>query len=64
MAYKANTRNIALINADLADHEGTRRRSVRNIAIGVGIALVAGVAMVAFIVVVGVMIIQALVNAF
>jgi len=50
IAYKANTRNIALINADLADRAATRRRSLIVLAAIAGTALLAVLAVAALIV--------------
>ncbi len=47
IAYKANTRNIRLINADLADRAATRRRSIVVLLAIVGIAVLAVLAVAA-----------------
>ena len=62
--YKANTRNIALIHADLADHEGTRRRSLWMIFVVTASFLVTECVMFALLHVGGYLVLRALVNAF
>ncbi len=47
IAYKANTRNVTLINADLADRAATRRRSIFVLAAIVGVAVLAFLAVAA-----------------
>jgi hypothetical protein len=50
IAYKANTRNIRLIHADLADRDATRRRSMIVLASIVAVAVLAVLAVAALIV--------------
>ena len=64
MMYKANTRNIALINADLADHEGTRRRSMWMIFALTAAFLITVCVMFALLLVGGYLVLRALINAF
>ena len=45
MAYKANNRNVALIERDLADRRGTRRSSLAVLVLLVAVAII-GVVMV------------------
>jgi hypothetical protein len=40
LAFKANNRNVALIEADLADRDATRRSSIRVLVVGVAVVLV------------------------
>lgn len=48
MAFKANNRNVALIEADLADRRRTRRSSLGVLALILALAVVAVVMLVAF----------------
>jgi hypothetical protein len=50
IAYKANTRNIRLINADLADRDATRKRSLLVLASIVGVAVLSVLLVAALIV--------------
>ena len=55
MAFKANNRNVALIEADLADRRRTRRSSIGVILLTLGVLLV-GVLMLVAMAVVGVLV--------
>jgi hypothetical protein len=50
MAFKANNRNVALIEADLADRQGTRRSSIRSLWLTLLVLLVTVVALVGLVV--------------
>lgn len=50
MAYKANNRNLALIEADLADRSGTRRSSIRVLLLTAVVVIVAMLLLVAIVV--------------
>lgn len=50
MAYKVNNRNVALIEADLADRRGTRRSSIRMLLVLSAAVLVAIVLLVAIVI--------------
>lgn len=50
MAYKANNRNVALIEADLADRAATRRSSIRALVLTVVVIFVAILLIVAVVV--------------
>ncbi len=47
MAYKANNRNVALIEADLADRRATRRSSLRLLLMLVALAVFSVLALLA-----------------
>ncbi len=47
MAYKANNRNVALIEADLADRRSTRRSSLAVLLLTIGVAFVGLVMLIA-----------------
>lgn len=50
LAFKANNRNVRLIEADLADRAATRRSSIRVLVIGTAVILVSIVMLVAVVV--------------
>jgi hypothetical protein len=48
MAYKANNKNVALIERDLADRRGTRRSSLAVLVLTIGVLLLGLVMFVVF----------------
>jgi hypothetical protein len=50
MAFKANNRNVALIEADLADRQATRRSSIRSLWLTIVVLVVAVVALISLVV--------------